>query len=80
MLAELAIGVSLMLAQWAYHRWWEDKPKQKKQPIDLEIPRTDEGAVVPMIFGRAIVRSPVLAYARCVAVDDVSEIAGMHML
>jgi hypothetical protein len=69
MLAELAIGGGLLLAQWAYHRWWEDRPQQKKPPNDISIPRTDDGAVVPLLFGRTLVRQPLLVYARCVDVD-----------
>jgi hypothetical protein len=61
-----AVYAGIMLAKYAYHRWWEDKPVQKKEPQSASIPRTDEGGPVPVLFGRTLVRSPYLAYARAV--------------
>lgn len=59
-----AIAAGYLLAEFAYHRWWEDKPKKKQEPQEVSIPRTDDGAPVGMLFGRTLIRAPILAWAR----------------
>jgi hypothetical protein len=58
---ELASGAYLLL-DFAYHRLTDDEVK--KAPGEKpQVPRMDEGATVPLIYGRCRVRTPVLAYA-----------------
>lgn len=60
MYLELAYG-ALILGSYVYHRWIEDHPKPP--PFQgLAVPRTDEGAPIPIIYGRCRVRAPVLAW------------------
>lgn len=71
MFLEIAAG-AFLLADFIYHRFNEDEPVQKPGPIEVGIPRTDEGAPVPMLFGRTLVRQPVLAWAYCTNVNGTT--------
>jgi hypothetical protein len=64
MIIEIA-ALTYILGSYAYHRWFEDKPvTQVTRPAsEIAIPRVDDGARVPLIYGRCRVRSPWLAYA-----------------
>lgn len=62
MLAE-AIYVGIIATTWAYHRWFADKPEKPKPVRELTVPRTDDGAPIPLIYGRCRVNAPVLAWA-----------------
>ncbi len=49
-------------AQYVYHRWFEDHPKPPPAK-ELSLPRTDEGAPIPLVYGRCMIRSPILAWS-----------------
>jgi hypothetical protein len=53
---------ALYVGEWAYHRWWADKPEVKPEDRRFHIPRVDNGAPVPLIYGRCRVRAPILGY------------------
>lgn len=58
-----AIAAGVMLARYSYHRWIEGDPKRQRNPAqEVQVPRTDEGAPVPLVFGRTRVRAPILAW------------------
>lgn len=57
-----SISPAFSLIDYAYHRWWEDKPLEKILPQEVSIPRVDEGAPIPMFYGRVRVRAPILAW------------------
>lgn len=59
MFIELAAGVFL-LGDFVYHRIADDD--EGKAPKGLELPQTDEGIPLPMIFGRCRVRAPILVW------------------
>jgi hypothetical protein len=62
MFLELAV-VGFLAGQYVYHRWIEDKPvKKKAPPRELQLPRIDPGASVPLIYGRYRVRAPILVW------------------
>jgi hypothetical protein len=63
-LITLGVAASLRTLSWVYHRYIDDKPLVKKVPIRrLELPRTDQGAPIPLVFGRCLVRSPILVFS-----------------
>lgn len=54
------ITLGLIVGQYAYHRLTE---KAAPKPSDrIEIPQTEEGSAVPLVFGRCRVSRPVLAW------------------
>lgn len=55
-------ALGLMTAGFVYHKWFEDHPKPPPSK-DISLPRTDDGAPIPFIYGLCRVRTPVLAYA-----------------
>lgn len=57
-------AAAYLLGDYAYHRWIaEDSTPPKPKPArEIDIPRTDDGAAIPMIYGRCRVRSPWLAW------------------
>lgn len=57
----LAVEGGLMLADFIYHRWFEDKPPPLK-PSAMSVPATEEGSVIPLLYGTCRVRTPVLAW------------------
>lgn len=61
MFIELA-AAGFLAGQYIYHRWIEDKPVVKTKPQEVSIPRTDEGATVPLIIGRCRVKAPILVW------------------
>jgi hypothetical protein len=63
LLVEVGVGLGLFTAEYVYHRWFEDKPVVKPQPQEVSIPRVDEGAPIPIIYGQCRVRAPILAWA-----------------
>lgn len=58
---ELA-ALAYLTGSYFYHRWFDDPPKKPPPARQIEIPRTDPGAALPLIFGRCRVRSPWLAF------------------
>ena len=60
MFLELAAG-SWLVGNYIYHRWIKETPKP--QPAkEIRIPRVDEGAAIPLVYGRCRVRQPYLAW------------------
>lgn len=60
---DLAIGAGIILLDAAYHRWIKHDSTPKPKPErEISLPRTDDGAVVPLVWGRDRVRAPVLAW------------------
>lgn len=52
-----------LAVEWVYHRWFEERqPKVKLPPQEYSLPRSDEGAPIPLIYGKCRVRQPVLAW------------------
>lgn len=73
------IAGGLLIGQFIYHRWFEDPPPKPKPAKEIEIPRTDEGAPIPLIYGRCRVRSALLAWAGdpvAIPADDFGSLAG----
>jgi hypothetical protein len=61
MWAEIIEG-AILLSAYVYHRWIKDHPKPP--PFQgLLVPRSDEGAPIPIIYGRCRVRAPVLIWS-----------------
>lgn len=57
---EIAVA-AIILGTYAYHRWIEDHPSPR--PVAVNVPRVDEGAPVPLIYGKCRVRAPILVWA-----------------
>lgn len=57
------IEVGILLADYAYHRWSDEPPPLPKPARQPNLPRVDEGATFPLIYGRCRVRAPLLAWA-----------------
>lgn len=55
-------AVAFLAGQWAYHRWFEDKPPRQRKLLEVSIPRVEAGAPVPLSIGRCRVRAPILAW------------------
>lgn len=51
------------IASQVYHRIFPDRGRPKGPGQEIQIPRTDAGAVIPRVFGRVKVRAPILAWA-----------------
>src|SRR5690349_14671760 len=64
-----AISLGLMVADWAYHRWWDDRPEVKPAERRFRVQRVDNGAPVGMFYGRCRVRQPVVSWLDNVAYD-----------
>lgn len=59
---EIAYG-TILLGNFVYHRYIEDHPRPKPVgALDMQIPRTDEVAPVPLIYGTCRIRSPILTW------------------
>lgn len=55
------VGGAFIVGSFIYHRWIEDHPKPN--PNGIGTPHVDEGAAVPLVYGRCRVRAPILAWA-----------------
>lgn len=53
---------SFLVANYVYHRWFAEEPPKPKPAGEIQIPRVDEGATYPLLYGRCRVRSPILAW------------------
>ncbi len=62
MWAQLAYG-GFLVGSYVYHRWFAPQPPVPKPSDRIEIPRVDEGASIPLIYGKCRVRQPILAWA-----------------
>lgn len=58
------VGASIVLygGSLAWRKWIDPPPRQGPPTRDLSVPRTDEGAQIPLIYGRCRVRAPILAW------------------
>src|SRR5262245_57644285 len=75
---QVAAG-AFLLGQFIYHRWFEEKEHEDVKPREFTIPRTEQGAPVPLIFGKVLVRAPILAWARILTINS-SDSATVHFL
>jgi hypothetical protein len=55
-------GAKFFLGPHIYHRWFGEELPEKTPPQEVSIPRVDDGAPVPIIYGRCRVRAPILAW------------------
>ena len=60
MIFEIVVG-GILLGTFIYHRWIEDHPGLAIDSV--RVPRVDEGAPVPLVYGRCRVRAPIIAWA-----------------
>jgi hypothetical protein len=51
-----------LVGNYIYHRWFADKPEPPPPDKYVKIPQMEEGANVPLIYGRCRVRKPILAW------------------
>lgn len=59
----LAAGAVLYLGgSYAWKRWIDPPGPRQPPQKDLGLPRTDEGAKIPLIYGKCRVRSPIIAW------------------
>lgn len=59
----LTAGAVLYLGgNYAWHRWVEPPPKRSPPQKDIGLPRLDEGANIPLVYGKCRVRSPIIAW------------------
>jgi hypothetical protein len=66
-------AIAFILAESAYHRWTESKRVEKKLPQEASIPRCDEGAPYPLIFGRVRVRAPIIVWTGASTFDFLDD-------
>lgn len=59
---EIAEG-ALLLGAFVYHRWIEDHPTTSLGLQKITTPTVTLGAPVPLIYGRCLVRSPILLWS-----------------
>lgn len=76
MYLEIASALYL-LGDYSYHRWIaEDAAPPKPKPArDIDVPRTDAGAAIPIIYGRCRTRSPWLAWVGDLAATPGDEVS-----
>jgi hypothetical protein len=75
MLLEL-LSAGYLILDFAYHRLRGDetKPNEVKAPT---LPRVDEGATIPLIYGRCRLRAPILAHVRGFGATSSTGIPGI---
>lgn len=56
------VGGAVMLADFVYHRFIEDKPVKKTPGVEVQIPHAEAGVPIGMIFGKCRVRRPILVW------------------
>lgn len=72
MLQEI-IAAGLIIGDFVYHRWI-DPPVYKPDPRGIQIPLTDDGTAIPLVYGRVRVRQAIVAWTSdpvFVAPDDI---------
>ncbi len=57
-----AAAVGFFVGDYVYHRWFDDKLLEAHPKQEITLPITEDGAPIPMIFGRVRCRSPILAW------------------
>lgn len=58
-----AIYGGYLVGSYIYHRLTDKHPPKPQPAKEIEVPRTDDGAAYPLIYGTCRVRSPILAWA-----------------
>jgi hypothetical protein len=66
-----AAQLGIMVGTFVYHRWFKDEPKPERANT-FTVPVTDEGSVVPLLYGKCLVRKPILAQATNFYTADVA--------
>lgn len=74
MFLEIASG-AFLLGNYIYHRWTAEEPKKPVPQREVMIPRTDEGASYPLVYGRCRVDAPVLVWAGTPSIDNYDDIS-----
>jgi hypothetical protein len=69
-------GALYQLGDFVYHRWFYEPPKGKIEPQEVGIPLAEEGARIPLIYGKCRVRTPILAWNGTPAIDTGDVVNG----
>lgn len=70
----LAVAYGIYLGgKYAYHRWdeWANPPVPPR-PDDLKVPTTDQGTPIQLLYGRCLVRQPIVAWVGNAQAIDVT--------
>lgn len=71
-------AAGFLLGRYVYHRLTDDTKREKKFRQEIQIPRTEEGIPIPLVFGRVRVRQPILAWNSEVKYVDVDGATGRY--
>lgn len=66
-----------LVGSYLYHRYLADQPDGPKSAKEIELPRTEEGAPMPLIYGQCRVRQPILAWLGGVSVHNNPEFGSL---
>lgn len=59
------IEAGLLVGDFIYHRYFDQGPADQPLPIEeIQLPRNDPGAPIPLLYGTCRVKSPILTWAR----------------
>lgn len=58
-----AIALGFLVADFVYHRWFQDHPHERRDQVQVHLPRTEAGVAMPMLVGRCRARTPICAWA-----------------
>jgi len=73
------VYAGILVASYLYNEYLRKKPPKPKPASELALPRIDEGANAPLVFGRCRVRSPILAWTSAFrAPDDGTSPSGFN--
>src|SRR6266478_9880525 len=56
------IYAGIIAADYVYHRWFNDQPPKPNPGRSIQLPTAQDGASIPVLYGRARVRAPILAW------------------
>jgi hypothetical protein len=74
-----AIYAGVLAGQYIYHRLTYEPPRPPP-PKEIKIPTSEEGAAIPLLYGRTLVRAPIVAWAGKESFPPESESYLVHIL
>lgn len=57
-----AASLLYLAGDFAYHRWFQDQPQDRREPQRVQLPSVRAGAPVPLLYGRVRIRQPILIW------------------
>ncbi len=56
------LELGILVGDYVYHRWFQDQPTTPNPGLEIKVPTSTEGSVIPIYYGQVLIKTPILAW------------------